>query len=212
MDAVASTDAQGPFDECGVARRVLICDDRMSEAQALRRCIHLMDPVRACDCVEDGFDLVDAFGQDPTALVLVGYRRGSTAAAQATSLLLGMFPAARVVGYGTADCAPLLLAAVTSGVRGVMLWSAADPVPARPAVPPRRRRPVDDRRSGTSLTDREIHILGEIAQGRSNQQIGGSLSMSEEAVKTQARSIYRKLGARDRAHAVALGIRLNYLA
>lgn len=211
MDAVASTKTQGPFDECDGARRVLIFDDRMPEAQALRRCIHLTDPVRSCDCVEDGFALVDAFGQDPTALVLVGYRRGSTAAAQATGLLLGMFPPAWVVGYGTADCAPLLLAAVTSGVRGVMLWSAADPVPARPAVPPRRRRPADDRRSGADLTDREIHILGEIAQGRSNQQIGGSLSMSEEAVKTQARSIYRKLGARDRAHAVALGIRLNYL-
>ena len=212
MDTVVSPEARGPFDECGLARRVLIFDDRMSEAMALRRCIHLMDPVRACDCMEDGFALVDAFGQDPTALVLVGYRRGSTAAAQATGLLLGMFPAAWVVGYGTADCAPLLLAAVTSGVRGVMLWSAADPVPAPWAGPPRPRRRANDGRAGATLTDREIHILSEIAQGRSNQEIGCSLSMSEEAVKTQARSIYRKLGARDRAHAVALGIRLNYLA
>jgi DNA-binding CsgD family transcriptional regulator len=35
------------------------------------------------------------------------------------------------------------------------------------------------------------------------------VSVSEEAVKSQVRSIYRKLGAR--AHAVALVIRLNYL-
>lgn len=212
MDAVASTCEQGPFDECDLARRALIFHDRMTEAMALRRCINLVDPVRACDCVDDGFALADAFAKDPTAVVLVGYRCGSTAAAQATGRLLGMFPAAWVIGYGTADCAPLLLAAVTSGVRGVMLWSPAEAAPERPpALVRRRRHPMDGGTSATTLTEREIHILSRIAQGWSNQEIGRSLAVSEEAVKNQVRSIYGKLGARDRAHAVAVGMRLAYL-
>lgn len=180
---------------------------------ALRRSLHLIDPVRAVDCFDDGSAVADALRRDHTAVILVGYRRGSTAAAEATGLLLGMFPAAWVIGYGTPDCAPLLLAAVTSGVRGVMLWSPADPALEQPPPPDRRsRRPImNGTATTTTLTEREIHILNQIAQGRSNHEIGRSLSVSEEAVKTHARSIYRKLGARDRAHAVALGLRLTYL-
>jgi DNA-binding NarL/FixJ family response regulator len=198
-------------DEPG-ARRALIFHDRLNVAMALSRSIQLVDRARAVDCFDDGFALTDAFGRDPCAVALVGYRRGSTAAAEATGLLLGMFPAARVIGFGGADCAPLLVAAVTGGVRGVMLWSPDEPVAGRPAAPGRPpRSPVEAGIARTTLTAREREILSQIAEGWSNHEIGRALSVSEEAVKSQARSIYRKLGARDRAHAVALGIRLDYL-
>jgi DNA-binding NarL/FixJ family response regulator len=43
--------------------------------------------------------------------------------------------------------------------------------------------------------------------GRSNREISSNLSLSEEVVNTSSRAIFRKLGAQDRAHAVALGFR-----
>jgi len=46
-----------------------------------------------------------------------------------------------------------------------------------------------------------------MSQGRSNRDIAEALGISEDAVKSHAASLYRKLGARDRAHAVALGLR-----
>ena len=46
-----------------------------------------------------------------------------------------------------------------------------------------------------------------MADGRSNAEIGKELFVSEDTVKTHARRLFKKLGASDRAHAVALGFR-----
>jgi len=59
----------------------------------------------------------------------------------------------------------------------------------------------------TTLTERELQVLRGMADGRSNAEIGRELFVSEDTVKTHARRLFRKLGARDRAHAVAAGFR-----
>jgi DNA-binding NarL/FixJ family response regulator len=59
---------------------------------------------------------------------------------------------------------------------------------------------------GDELSDREMQILHGMADGLSNAQIGQRLLISEDTVKTHARRLFRKLGARDRAHAVRLGL------
>jgi DNA-binding NarL/FixJ family response regulator len=73
-------------------------------------------------------------------------------------------------------------------------------VPAqRDSEPNRPRRPA--------LTERELQVLHGMADGKSNAEIGRDLFVSEDTVKTHARRLFRKLGARDRAHAVASGFR-----
>lgn len=58
-----------------------------------------------------------------------------------------------------------------------------------------------------TLTERELQVLRAMADGKSNAEIGRELFVSEDTVKTHARRLFRKLGARDRAHAVAAGFR-----
>ena len=48
---------------------------------------------------------------------------------------------------------------------------------------------------------------GQIDYETSNAQIGAELYLSEDTVKTHARRLFRKLGANDRAQAVAIGLR-----
>jgi len=60
---------------------------------------------------------------------------------------------------------------------------------------------------GVPLTKREIEVLTGMSHGRSNAQIGAELYLSEDTVKTHARRLFRKLGANDRAQAVAIGLR-----
>jgi DNA-binding NarL/FixJ family response regulator len=60
---------------------------------------------------------------------------------------------------------------------------------------------------GISLTERELQVLRGMAEGRSNAEIGRELYVSEDTVKTHARRLFRKLSARDRAHAVAAAFR-----
>jgi len=57
------------------------------------------------------------------------------------------------------------------------------------------------------LTRRELEVLGGMSHGRTNAQIGAGLFLSEDTVKTHARRLFRKLGASDRAQAVAIGLR-----
>lgn len=69
--------------------------------------------------------------------------------------------------------------------------------------PPRRR---------VELTERELQVLRGMADGKSNAEIGRELFVSEDTVKTHARRLFRKLGARDRAHAVAAAFRAGLVS
>ena len=62
------------------------------------------------------------------------------------------------------------------------------------------------------MTERELQILRGMTHGLSNNEIGRKLFLSEDTVKTHARRLFQKLGAHDRAHAVALGLRNDLVA
>jgi DNA-binding CsgD family transcriptional regulator len=57
---------------------------------------------------------------------------------------------------------------------------------------------------GHRVTDRELEIVQLIADGLGNQEIAQALQISLETVKTYVRRLLGKLGARSRAHAVAI--------
>jgi DNA-binding NarL/FixJ family response regulator len=67
-------------------------------------------------------------------------------------------------------------------------------------------------RRRVDLTERELQVLRGMADGKSNAEIGRELFVSEDTVKTHARRLFRKLGARDRAHAVASAFRAGLVS
>lgn len=56
-------------------------------------------------------------------------------------------------------------------------------------------------------TPREVQVLQLVSEGLVNREIGQTLFLSEETVKSHVRHLLAKLQARSRAHAVALGFR-----
>ena len=56
------------------------------------------------------------------------------------------------------------------------------------------------------LSARELDVLRLMAEGNSNRRIGEALSISEATTKSHVQRILGKLQARDRSHAVALGL------
>jgi DNA-binding NarL/FixJ family response regulator len=62
------------------------------------------------------------------------------------------------------------------------------------------------------LSMREMQVLTGMSQGKSNAQIGRELYLSEDTIKTHARRLFRKLGAKDRAEAVATGFRRGIMS
>jgi ATP/maltotriose-dependent transcriptional regulator MalT len=62
-----------------------------------------------------------------------------------------------------------------------------------------------------TLTARELDVLGLVADGLSNRDIGGRLAISEHTVKFHLASIFGKLGVSTRTEAVQRGLRLGII-
>ncbi|WP_411868246.1 LuxR C-terminal-related transcriptional regulator [Vulcanococcus limneticus] len=59
------------------------------------------------------------------------------------------------------------------------------------------------------LSPRELAVLAQATDGHSNAEIASQLYVTAETVKTHMGRVMTKLGARNRTHAAALGIRLG---
>jgi DNA-binding NarL/FixJ family response regulator len=87
---------------------------------------------------------------------------------------------------------------------GSASWGGASPLVG--TAPTTVRSTVPDP-APVALSMREMQVLTGMSQGKSNAQIGRELYLSEDTIKTHARRLFRKLGVKDRAEAVATGFR-----
>jgi DNA-binding CsgD family transcriptional regulator len=69
-----------------------------------------------------------------------------------------------------------------------------------------------DGSSARPLTSREIQVLVAVREAKANAQIAVQLGISPLTVKNHLRSIQKKLGARNRAHAVAEAMSLRLIS
>ena len=129
----------------------------------------------------------------------------------------------RLVVLSAADDPYSVRAAFVAGAQGYLLKSAsgsvvvdgvrrvldggvyADPAVASLLAAGLRGGPAD---SGVAeLSGREIEVLRQVSDGRSNKQIGDELGLSALTVKSHLARIARKLGTGDRAEMVAMAMR-----
>jgi DNA-binding NarL/FixJ family response regulator len=72
--------------------------------------------------------------------------------------------------------------------------------------------PEPDRRTPATLSERELEVLALVSRGMSNRDAARELFISQATVKSHVENILRKLGAPDRAGAVAEGFRRRLIA
>lgn len=129
-------------------------------------------------------------------------------------------PATRVVILTGRDEPLLAQSALAAGAHGYLLKDSApadlascleeaaaglrvlDPRLGRARRHDHRTDPADE----FGLSRREHEVLTEMLAGLDNKTIAERLHISEDTVKSHVKAIFRKLGARDRAHAVALAL------
>jgi DNA-binding NarL/FixJ family response regulator len=163
--------------------------------------------------------LVLAESARPDAVVVeLGSGRGETL--NACRDLRRRFPRIAIVAVATSEDPAVVNEALAAGVRGYLLmntsatllgWAVLAARAGRTVVDPQIRRveggsaPVArELTPEVPLTRRESDVLDELVLGQSNRKIGENLFISEDTVKSHVKAILRKLGARDRAHAVSL--------
>jgi DNA-binding NarL/FixJ family response regulator len=128
----------------------------------------------------------------------------------------GEFPESRIIVLTTYAGDVQVLRALKAGARGYLLKNglhkelletirsvhAGKRVLSTEASSLLAEHATDD-----ALTPAEIRVLRLIADGNANKEIAGHLSVHEETVKSQVRSILSKLGANDRTHAAVIGLK-----
>jgi DNA-binding NarL/FixJ family response regulator len=151
---------------------------------------------------------------------LVELGTGRAATLNACRDLRRRYPQIAIVAVATSENPAVVNEALAAGVRGYLLmntsptllgWAVLAARAGRTVVDPQIRRgeagevPVSrELTPEVPLTRRESDVLDELIQGQSNRAIGKNLFISEDTVKSHVKAILRKLGARDRAHAVSL--------
>lgn len=190
---------------------VIICDDRRTVREGLTRVMTAVPGVTRIDAVGSGDELLARYGRSPAEVVLIGTQRAVATGVEATRRLVGAHPQANVIVFGAPEDAGSISAAIAGGARGYLRWDAARTelvaALAHTLSSSSAPAPLPSTDTGLRLTEREMQVLHGMSQGKSNGQIGRELYLSEDTVKTHARRLFRKLGVRDRAQAVAHGFR-----
>ena len=139
--------------------------------------------------------------------------------------ILEAHPKVRIVMFTAYDAEEYVFAAIKAGAKGYVLKGSPGQELVRairqvhggdsylsPAIGATLARQVaHPRRSGGLLSSRELAVLRLVAAGQSNPQIAESLGISERTVKFHVTAIFNKLGADNRAQAVALAGRRGLL-
>jgi DNA-binding NarL/FixJ family response regulator len=194
---------------------VLVCDDSPLAREGLRRAVAGLPGVERVLVAGSGEECLARFSTEHPDLVLVDVRMPGIGGVETARRILGAVPQAAIIMMTMAEDVEGVARAVNAGARGylvkdasreelvAMVTQALHDAAARQV--PRTRQDPD---SGLPpLTEREVQVLRGMGRGRSNSEIGKELYLSEDTVKTHARRLFRKLGAADRAQAVAMGFR-----
>lgn len=127
-----------------------------------------------------------------------------------------VWPEARIVVLTTFEGDALARRALRAGAVGYLLKSMlrrelVDTIRSVHAgkfrVPVSVALELAGRLTENELSGREMDVLRLVAMGSSNKRVGQLLNVTEDTVKAHMKGILAKLGASDRAHAVAIALR-----
>ena len=199
--------------------RVLICDDQELARAGLRMIVDSQDDLAVAGEAADGATAVkQALALRPD-VVLMDVRMPVLDGVAATEKISSRLPETRVLIITTFDLDEYAYTGLRAGASGFVVKDA----PANELLvairgvlrgdamvaPSVTRRLLDRFLTGPPntrpldvLTERERDVLALIGRGRTNGEIAAQLYVGETTVKTHVGSILRKLGLRDRVHAV----------
>ncbi|MBS1879540.1 MAG: response regulator transcription factor [Actinobacteria bacterium] len=170
---------------------------------------------------EEGLDLLRDIGDFDVAIVDMRWRLngGGTPSISGQETIRSMHrvaPALGIVAHGESHERHHATAAIQAGasayvartaspeeLRRAVAAAAAQESFLDPGLPPKGSR--------GKLTRRQRQILQLLADGESSTFAARALGLSEETVKTHTKNALARLGARNRTHAVAIGLREHLL-
>jgi DNA-binding NarL/FixJ family response regulator len=204
--------------------RILIVDDHPVVREGLVATLEDEPDFRIAGAVGSAEDALNVAGAARPDVILLDLELPGLSGIEAIPQLAAALPGAGIIILTAYDTDERVLGAVRAGARGYVLKGAPVDEIARAIravhgggsylaspVAAKILRQVRSPRSATTLSDRERTVLREVAAGRSTKQIARALGITERTVKFHVSSIMNKLGADNRAQAVAEAARRGLL-
>ena len=199
---------------------VMIVDDHSVVRIGLAMIINLETDLSVCAEAESGKEAVRLAGELKPAVVVMDFVMPDMDGAETTAELLKVSPQSKVLILTTYGSSADLSRALDAGAKGAVTKNIAnedllDAIRAT-ARGERRLSPEIQASLGESerkidLTPRQREVLASITRGLSNDDIATMLAISKVRVKQHLAALYEKLGAANRAEAVAIALRRQLL-
>ena len=202
--------------------RILIVDDHPVTRGGLKTALGTSDEVVVVGEASSGEEAVAQVAELGPDVVFMDVRMPGMGGIEATRIIRDESPDTRIILFTVDESRTAIAEAIQAGVSGYLLKdvSAQELVTAaRLALedkavihPSLTRAFIDevqfvDRRAEAPLSRRETEILQKVAYGSTTKEVAHDLGISPHTVKTHLERIFEKLGANDRAQAVAIAIR-----
>jgi DNA-binding NarL/FixJ family response regulator len=214
--------------------RLLLVDDQRLMREGIRTLLEMEPDLDVVGEAGDGTTAIDLYSGCQPDVVLMDIRMPGMDGVEATRRLRNNWPEARVIILTTFDDDAYVFEGLRAGALGYLLKDVSgqelaeavrtvaeggaliEPSIARKVVMEFARlepaRSLDRESLPEPLSDREIEILGLLANGLTNKEIAVRLSLAEGTVKNYVTNVLQKLGVSDRTQAALKAIELGLLA
>src|SRR5437879_655490 len=195
--------------------RVLAVDDHPVFRQGIAGLIDGQLDMRLVGEASNGREAIQQFRALRPDVTLMDLQMPEMNGIDAIGAIRGEFPEARIIVLTTYAGDVQALRAMKAGARGYLLKNLLykellDTIRAvhagKKTLSPEISYQLAEHATDEALSPAEISVLRLIAAGNGNKQIAHQLSVTEETVKGRVKNILSKLGAKDRTHAVLLGL------
>jgi DNA-binding NarL/FixJ family response regulator len=205
--------------------RALIVDDHPVTREGLRTLLELSgdDAVIVVGEASSGEEAVAQVLQLEPDVVFMDVRMPGISGIEATKQIRKAYPGTKVILITIDESRGAISEAIQAGVSGYLLKDASadalldaarQAIEGRAVIHPQLTKTfieevqhADEAPTTTPLSKREREILQLVANGATTKEVARDLGISPHTVKTHLERIFEKLGANDRAQAVAIAIR-----
>jgi DNA-binding NarL/FixJ family response regulator len=196
--------------------RILSVDDHPIILQGIAGLIAVESDMQIVAEAANGREALQQFRKHRPDVTLMDLQMPEMSGLDATTAIRAEFPDARIIVLTTYAGDVQALRALKVGARAYLLKSSLrrellDTIRAvhsgKKSISAEVSVQLAEYAAQEALTPLEVDVLRLIAEGKANKEIAGRLSLNEDAVKRQVRSILSKLDASDRTHAVTIGLR-----
>ena len=195
--------------------RVFIIDDHLLVREGLVAVLAQLPGVEVVGQAETAEDGIDACLRLRPQVVLMDLNLPGMSGPEAITLLRVQAPEMRLIALTSYETEGDISRALDAGAHGYLLKTTtrADLQAAIAAVAaggqwlsgPIRKR-FEEAQMWRQLTPKEFEVLENLTKGLSNKEIAVQMGTAESTIKTHMHSLLQKLGAADRAEAVALAV------